>query len=104
MASSLFGPQIPTQQQSAVQPQSNNLFGDPQQLEKIRTLWSLFNSGGNSAQMVQSMLMSNPQMKTLMDFAAKFNGNFPAAFTSLAKQKNVDPNQFIGQLRQAIGL
>ena len=54
--------------------------------------------------MVQSMLASNPQTKPIIDFVAKFNGDFSAAFTSLAKQKNVDPNQFIGQLRQAIGL
>ena len=54
--------------------------------------------------MMQSLLSNNPQMKMIMDLVNKHGGNYQAAVMDLARQKNLDPNQFISQLKQYIGM
>ena len=104
MPSSLFGPQAQPQQQSVPQPLATNTPQISANANQIRTLWNMLNSGGNPQAMIQSLLANNPQMKTIMDLANKYGGNYQAAFMDLAKQKNCDPVQFLSQLKQSIGM
>lgn len=109
MPSSLFGPKaiIPgqgtianspgTPQQS--NPQVNNSFQPPANLAQIKGLMAMMESCGNPVAMLQSMIATNPQMASVMNFVSRYNGDAKAAFYDLAKQKGVDPNVIIDILK-----
>lgn len=46
---------------------------------------------------------SNPQMQQVYDFINQNGGNPEKAFYALAKQKGVDPNQILSQVRSMMG-
>ena len=50
----------------------------------------------NPQQMVNQMLEQNPQVKSLIQAA---NGNPEQAFRNMAKQMNIDPDEFINMLK-----
>ena len=59
----------------------------------IRQMIQNFKALRNPQTMVQNMLNNNPQVKSLLQAA---NGNPEKAFRDLAKQMNVDADEFIG--------
>lgn len=48
--------------------------------------------------MMQQMIRSNPQMKQAMDYVNANGGNPKEAFYKLAKEKGVDPDEFLKSL------
>jgi hypothetical protein len=50
----------------------------------------------NPQQMVNQMLEKNPQLKAMIQSA---NGNPEQAFRNMAKQMNIDPDEFIKMLK-----
>ena len=97
MPSSLFGPRA----QPNVQPQQSATtnFQLPQNVNQIKSLWNMLNSGSITQVMAQTMLERIPQVKPIMELVGKYNGDAKSAFYDLAKQKNVDPNQIIDILK-----
>lgn len=55
-----------------------------------------FKGMNNPQQMVNQMLEKNPQVKSMVQAA---NGNPEKAFRDLAKQMNIDPDEFMGLLK-----
>lgn len=55
-----------------------------------------FKGASNPQQMVNQMLEQNPQVKSLIQAA---NGNPEQAFRNMAKQMNIDPDEFMGMLK-----
>ena len=68
-------------------------------MQKLKGMMNLMKSGGNPQAMVQNMLASSPQANTVMNLVNQHDGDARAAFYDLAKQKGVDPDQFLSMLQ-----
>ena len=55
-----------------------------------------FKAMNNPQQVVNQLLEQNPQVKSLIQAS---NGNPEQAFRNLAKQMNIDPDEFISMLK-----
>ena len=51
---------------------------------------------------INQMVQSNPQMQQVMQYVQQNGGDARAAFFALARQKGVDPNAIIQQVRGMI--
>ena len=80
-------------------PQSNPVFQPPSNLNQIKGLMNMMQSGGNVNGLLQTMLKNNPQANTIMSFLNKNGGDAKAAFYDMAKQKGVDPNVVLNMLK-----
>ena len=79
----------------------NNLFNQLNPLSQrlpnnIKNMINTFKTIQNPQAKVHEMLSSNPQLKSMIDAS---NGNPEQAFRSLAKQMNIDPDEFIRMLK-----
>lgn len=52
----------------------------------------------NPQAMMNQMLMSNPKIQQALNFIRQTGNNPQTAFINLAKQKGVDPQEFINEL------
>jgi len=52
----------------------------------------------NPQAMMNQMLMNNPNVKPALELIKQNGGNLQTAFMSLAKQKGVDPAEFMREL------
>ena len=71
----------------------------PPQMQRLKGMMNLFRSGGNPQAMVQNMLATSPQASTVMNLVNQHGGDARSAFYDLAKQKGVDPEQFLSMLQ-----
>lgn len=65
----------------------------------ILNMYNTIRNSSNPNGLIQSMMESNPQMKQVMDVVQRYNGDARSAFYALAKEKGVDPNVILKQLR-----
>jgi hypothetical protein len=56
-------------------------------------------SAGNPQMMMQQMMSQNPQMQSVMDYVQQNGGDAKSAFYKLAKEKGVNPDDIINQLK-----
>lgn len=89
MPSSLFGP-------NQNQPLQNNSIGSIQQ---IKSVMQMIQNSNNPSAMLQTLMMQNPKLQSVMQFINQNGGDPKAAFYALAKQKGVDPNEVINMLK-----
>jgi hypothetical protein len=89
MPSSLFGP-------NQNQPLQNNSIGGIQQ---IKSMMQMIQNSNNPSAMLQTLMMQNPKLQSVMQFINQNGGDPKAAFYALAKQKGVDPNEVINMLK-----
>ena len=89
MPSSLFGPK-------QNQPLQNNSIGNIQQ---IKSMMQMIQSSNNPSAMLQTLMMQNPKLQSVMQFVNQNGGDPKAVFYALAKQKGVDPNEVINMLK-----
>ena len=52
----------------------------------------------NPQAMMNQMLMNNPNIKPALELIKQNGGNLQTAFMSLAKQKGINPTEFIQEL------
>lgn len=52
----------------------------------------------NPQAMMNQMLMNNPTVKPALELIKQNGGNLQTAFMSLAKQKGIDPTEFMREL------
>ena len=81
--------------------QSMNQSPNPN-LNNIRTQYQNFcklAKSKNPTELIRNMMMQNPQMKNAVNFVQSVGGDPQTAFYSLAKQKGVDPETILSQLR-----
>lgn len=88
MASSIFG----TQERNPMIPQGSNT-------DKIKGLMTMAQMGRNPNQAFQTLLMSNPNYKSVIDFINQNGGDPKTAFYKMAELKGVNPESILSQLR-----
>ena len=59
---------------------------------------SIIRNSNNPQDMLQSMAANNPNVQGIMSLINKYNGDPKAAFFALAKERGVDPTQFLSTL------
>lgn len=90
MASSLFNTnQPPAQTGSALN----------QNLQSLKQMMRMFRTSSNPQAFLQQMMANNPQAANAMNLIQVHGGDARAAFYDLAKQKGIDPEEFIKSLQ-----
>lgn len=60
---------------------------------------NFYKSSSDPQGTLMRMMQNNPRMKIVMDFINENGGDAKAAFYKLAKEKGVDPEEILSQLR-----
>jgi len=68
-------------------------------LNQFKNLLAMVRNAGNPALMLESVLQNNPQYQQAMSLDQQNGGDAKAAFYKLARQKGIDPNEILDQLR-----
>lgn len=61
-------------------------------------MWGLLKNSNNPQQMMQSLMMQNPQLKQLVETVNSL-GDPQKAFYAAAQKKGVDPNSILSLLK-----
>ena len=72
------------------------MFGN---LKAIKQMMSTIKSAQNPQQMLNNMMMQNPQYKQVMDYINQNGGDAKTAFYKMAQEKGVNPNDIINALK-----
>ena len=91
MASSLFGTQSTPQPSQPIQKQNNGL-------QSLKNMMRMFKAAQNPQAFVMSMMANDPQAANVTNLIQKHGGDAKAAFYDLAKQKGIDPEEFLREL------
>lgn len=59
----------------------------------------MYKAAGNPQAFIQNMLDQSPNKNEILGIINAANGDYKAAFYMMAKQKGVDPEQFLSLLR-----
>ena len=70
-----------------------------QNAETAKSIFSMLNGSSNPYQLLINIAAKNPMIKNIMDSADKSGKSYQDMFYELAKQKGVDPNSIINQLK-----
>lgn len=62
-------------------------------------MMSTIKSAQNPQQMLNNMMMQNPQYKQVMDYINQNGGDAKTAFYKMAQEKGVNPNDIINALK-----
>ena len=65
----------------------------------VQQMFNLYKSSSNPQGLLASMMNSNPRMKQVMDYVNANGGDAQAAFYKMAKERGVDPEEILSQLR-----
>ena len=68
-------------------------------LTGIKNLYNIICNSGNPQMMLNQMMSQNPQIKQAMDYINSSGGDAKTAFYKMAKEKGVDPESILSQLR-----
>ncbi len=80
--------------------QAPNQFQQPtNNLQQVKNMMNLLRTSQNPQAMMQTLLMQNPQLQSVMTLINQSGGDPKTAFYKLAEQKGVDPNQIINMLK-----
>ena len=74
------------------------LLGNPA-MNQITGLINTIKGAGNPMAMMQQMAGNNPQMRQVMQLVNQNGGDAKTAFYNLAREKGVDPEQILSQVR-----
>lgn len=78
------------------------LQNQPQNLNNLKSQYQQFckmAQSRNPQQLIQNMMLQNPNIKNAVSFIRSVGGDPQTAFYSLAKQKGIDPETILSQLR-----
>lgn len=70
-----------------------------QNAETAKSIFSMLNGSSNPYQLLINMAAKNPMIKNIMDSADKSGKSYQDMFYELAKQRGIDPNSIINQLK-----
>lgn len=76
---------------------NHNIQTIPPQIQQVKQLMSMVNNASNPQQMIQQLAKNDPQLNQVMQMCK--SGNPKDIFYALCKQKGVDPNSILNQLR-----
>ena len=69
-------------------------------MQNLMNLKKMVQGAKNPQAMLNQMMQNNPQIKQAMDYINSNGGNAKDAFYKLAKEKGVNPDEIINQLKQ----
>ena len=72
------------------------MFGN---LKAIKQMMSTIKSAQNPQQMLNNMMMQNPQYQQVMNYINQNGGDAKTAFYKMAQEKGVNPNDIINALK-----
>ena len=78
--------------------QSVNSSGN-QNVETAKSIFGMLNGSSNPYQLLVNIAAKNPMIKNIMDSADKSGKSYQDMFYELAKQRGVDPDNIINQLK-----
>lgn len=70
-----------------------------QNVETAKSIFGMLNGSSNPYQLLVNIAAKNPMIKNIMDSADKSGKSYQDMFYELAKQKGVDPDNIINQLK-----
>ena len=62
-------------------------------------MMQMFKAANNPQAFIQQMMANNPQATNAMNLIQQYGGDAKAAFYALAKQKGIDPEEFLKSLQ-----
>ena len=65
----------------------------------IQQILNFYKSSSDPQATLMRMMQNNPRMKQVMDYVNQNGGDAQAAFYKMAKEKGVDPEEILSQLR-----
>ena len=66
---------------------------------RIKQTMQTIQAAANPQAALNAMVMSNPQMKQVMEIVNRHGGDPMKAFTETARENGMDPNEILGMLR-----
>ena len=66
---------------------------------KIKGMMQTIRTAANPQAALKMMVMNNPQMKQVMEIVNQHGGDPMAAFTAVAKENGMDPEEILGMLK-----
>ena len=70
-----------------------------QNLGQIKSMMNLVKTAGNPQAMINQLMQTNPQMRNVMNYVNQNGGDPKRAFSQLAQQKGVDPDEILKLFR-----
>ena len=70
-----------------------------QMLQPVRQMMNMVRAAQNPQAALNQLIMSNPQMKQVMDIVKKHGGDPMKAFMAEAEARGVDPNEIMNMLK-----
>ena len=70
-----------------------------QMAQPIRQMMAAVRTAQNPQLALSQLVMNNPQMKQVMDIVQRYGGDPMAAFTAMARENGMDPDEILGMLR-----
>lgn len=70
-----------------------------QNAETAKSIYNMLNGSSNPYQLLINIAAKNPMIKNIMDSADKSGKTYQDMFYELAKQRGVDPDNIINQLK-----
>ena len=68
-------------------------------LSPVKNMMNMVRSAQNPQAMINNLAQKNPQMQSAIQYVDANGGDPKAAFYNLAKEKGVDPDTILAQLR-----
>ena len=68
-------------------------------MEKVKQMMGMVNGAQNPSAMLNQLMMSNPNLKQVMDFINQSGGNPTTAFYSMADKMGVNPQDILDLLK-----
>ena len=70
-----------------------------QNAARIKQMMQTIRAAANPQAALNMMAMNNPQLKHVMEIVNQHGGDPMAAFTAVAKENGMDPEEILGMLR-----
>lgn len=70
-----------------------------QNIETAKSIFSMLNGSSNPYQLLTNIAAKNPMIKSIMDSADKSGKSYQDIFYELAKQKGINPDDILSQLK-----
>ena len=69
------------------------------QVNQIKQMFNLLKSAQNPQALLNNMASQNPQLKQVMEVINQHGGDPKKAFYDIAKERGIDPNEILNQLK-----
>lgn len=71
---------------------------NPQMIQQVKKIMNQIKIAQNPQLALNQILMNNPNINSIIELVKNNNGNLQTTFYNLAKQKGIDPTEFMKEL------